>query len=93
VTAAPGPDPVPAGPDPRAAARDAARDAAISALATTAVELALIVGLSLAVQHRDTLRARAAWLIARARRRRLVDELELAESARQVSEISHGEPL
>jgi len=71
----------------------AARDAALWSVAATAADLALLVGLSLALQHRHAIRARAAALLGRARRRRRVDEQAVSEWAREVSALSHGEPL
>lgn len=70
-----------------------AREAALWSAAASAAEIALLLTLSWALHHRAEIRARAAALLARARRRPRVDELALADWAREVDRLAHGEPL
>lgn len=70
-----------------------AREAALWSVAASAAEIGLLLGLSWALHHRTEIRARAAALLARARRRRDVDELAIADWAREVDRLAHGEPL
>lgn len=72
---------------------EAARTEAARTAAGTLVNLALIVGVSLALQHRAQLAARARLLAEAARPRRGPHDagLQVAEFARRVSEHDHGQ--
>lgn len=78
--------------DERGNPAEAARDEAVRVLAGTAVNIALLVGLSMIVEHRQVIAARGRRLLARARRRAPdVDELAVSDFRTRVTAYDHAE--